>query len=73
MTLRVRELNDHERVDVQRIARSHTLGAALVRRARIVVHAMDGVTAEEIATRMDLCGNTVRHWLNRFNARDWRG
>ena len=69
MTLRVRELNDHERVEVQRMARSHTLGAGLVRRAQIVVHAMDGVKAEEIATRMDLCGNTVRHWLNRFNAR----
>ena len=73
MTLRVRELTDHERVNVQRIARSHTLGAALVRRARIVVHAMDGLKAEEIATRMDLCGNTVRHWLNRFNARGWDG
>ena len=73
MTLRVRELNDHERVEVQRIARSHTLGAALVRRAQIVVHAMDGVKAEEIATRMDLCGNTVRHWLNRFNARGLAG
>ena len=73
MTLRVRELNDHERVDVQRIARSHTLGAALVRRAQIVIHAMDGLKAEEIATRMDLCGNTVRHWLNRFNARGLEG
>src|SRR3954469_17588249 len=73
MTLRVRELNDHERVDVQRIARSHTLGAALVRRAQIVVHAMDGLKAEAIATRMDLCGNTVRHWLNRFNARGLEG
>src|SRR3954463_3133554 len=73
MTLRVRELNDHERVDVQRIARSPTRGAALVRRARIVVHAMDGLKAEAIATRMGLCGNTVRHWLTRFNARglDW--
>src|SRR3954449_7789065 len=73
MTLRVRELNDHERVDVQRIARSHTLGAALVRRAQIVVYAMDGLKAEAIATRMDLCGNTVRHWLNRFNARGLDG
>ena len=73
MTLRVRELNDHERVEVQRIARSHTLGAALVRRPQIVVHARDGLKAQEIATRMDLCGNTVRHWLNRFNARGLEG
>ena len=73
MTLRVRELNNQERVDVQRMARSHTLGAALVRRAQIIVHAMDGLKAGEIATRMDLCGNTVRHWLNRFNARGLDG
>ena len=68
MTLRVRELSDHERVEVQRIARSHTLGAALVA-VPDRWHAMDGVKAQEIATRMGLCGNTVRHWLNRFNAR----
>jgi transposase len=73
MTLRVRELNDHERGEVQRIARSHTLGAALVRRAQIIVYAVEGLKAEEIATRMDLCGNTVRHWLNRFNARGLEG
>jgi len=69
----VRELNDHERGEVQRIARSHTLGAALVRRAQIIVYAVEGLKAEEIATRMDLCGNTVRHWLNRFNARGLEG
>jgi len=73
MTLRVRELNDQERGEVQRIARSHTLGAGLVRRAQIIVHAVDGLKAEEIATRMDLCGNTVRHWLNCFNARGLEG
>src|SRR3954452_5774825 len=69
MTLRLRDLTDDERTEVQRITRSHTLGAALVRRARIVVHAMSGLKAEEIASRMDLCGNAVRHWLNRFKAR----
>ncbi len=73
MTLRLRELTDDERAEVQRIARSHTLGAALVRRAQIVVHALGGLKAEQIASRMDLCGNTVRHWLNRFNARGLKG
>jgi hypothetical protein len=70
---RLRELSDDERAEVQRIARSHTLGAGMVRRAQIIVHAMSGLKAEEIATRMDLCGNTVRHWLNRFNARGLKG
>jgi DNA-directed RNA polymerase specialized sigma24 family protein len=73
MTLRLRDLTDDERVEVQRITRSHTLGAAFVRRAQIVVHALGGLKAEEIARRMDLCGNTVRHWINRFNARGLDG
>jgi len=73
MTLRLRDLSDDERAEVQRIARSHTLGAGLVRRAQIIVHALNGLKAEEIATRMELCGNTVRHWLNRFNARGLTG
>jgi transposase len=30
---------------------------------------MSGLKVEEIASRMDLCGNTVRYWINRFNAR----
>ena len=42
MTLRLRDLTDDERTEVQRITRSHTLGAAVVRRAQIVVHAMSG-------------------------------
>jgi transposase-like protein len=73
MTLRLRDLTDEERAEVQRITRSHTLGAAFVRRAQIVVHAMSGLKAEEIARRMDLCGNTVRYWINRFNARGLDG
>src|SRR4051794_29550899 len=73
MTLRLRDLNDGERTEVERIAHSHMLGAGIVRCAQIVVHAMSGLKAEEIATRMDLCGNTVRYWLNRFNARGLKG
>src|SRR5919107_369704 len=52
-------------------SRGHTLGAAFVRRAQIVVHAMSGLKAEEIARRLDLCG--VRSWINRFNARGLDG
>jgi transposase len=73
MPLRLREVTDGDRAEVGRMARAHTLGAALVRRAQIVVHALGGLKAEEIARRMDLCGNTVRHWLNRFNARGLKG
>jgi transposase len=49
------------------------LGAGLVRRARIVLHALEGLKAPEIGARMELCGATVRHWLKRFNARGLQG
>ena len=55
------------------MARSRTLGAGLVRRAQIVLHALEGLKAPEIGARMDLGGATVRHWLKRFNARGLEG
>src|SRR3954453_6905400 len=73
MTLRVRALSDEEREELGRMARSRSLGAGLVRRAQIVMQALEGLKAPEIGARMDLCGATVRHWLKRFNARGLRG
>jgi transposase len=73
MTLRVRAVSDEEREALGGMARSRTLGAGLVRRAQIVMHALEGLKAPEIGARMDLCGATVRHWLKRFNARGLRG
>ena len=73
MTLRVRAVSDQEREELGRMARSRTVGAGLGRRARIVVHALEGLKAPEICARMDLCGATVRHWLKRFNARGLEG
>ena len=73
MTLRVRALSDEEKEELGRMSRSRSLGAGLVRRAQIVVHALEGLKAPEISARMDLCGATVRHWLKRFNARGLEG
>ena len=73
MTLRVRAMSDEEKEELGRMARSRTVGAGLVRRAQIVVHALEGLKAPEISARMDLCGATVRHWLKRFNARGLEG
>jgi len=55
------------------VARSRSSGAGLVRRAQIVLHALEGLKAPEISARMDLCGKTARHWLKRFNARGLPG
>jgi transposase-like protein len=73
MTVRLREVTDDERAEVGRIARSHTLGTAFVHRAQIAVHALGGLKTEEIARRMDLWGNMVRPWINRFNTRGLKG
>jgi transposase len=69
----VRVVSDEEREELGRMARSRTVGAGLVRRAQIVLHALEGLKAPEISARMDLCGATVRHWLRRFNARGLQG
>src|SRR5512142_3548277 len=69
MTLRVRDLHAGEAEELARLTRSRTLEAGLVRRAQIVQHAVDGLSAPEIAAKMDLCGATVRFWLRRFNER----
>ena len=73
MTLRVRVVSDEEREELGRMARSRTVGAGLVRRAQIVLHALEGQKAPEISARMGLGGVTVRHWLKRFNARGLQG
>ena len=73
MTIRVRDVGDQEKEELGRMARSRTAGAGLVRRAQIVVHALEGLKAPEISARMGLCRATVRHWLKRFNARGRQG
>jgi len=73
MTLRVRALSDEEAHRLARMTRSQKLGAGLVRRAQIIQHAVDGLSAPGIAAKMGLCGATVRFWLKRFNERGWPG
>ena len=73
MTLRVRDLHAGEAEDLARMTRSRTVGAGLVRRARIVQHAVAGLSPPEIAARLDMCKATVRFWLKRFNAQGLSG
>ena len=42
MAHRVRAVSDEEKEELGRMSRSRTLGAGLVRRARIVAHALEG-------------------------------
>jgi len=73
MTIRIRALSAEETSALKELSRSRKRGAGLVRRAQIIVHAVEGLTAPEIAARMSLCGKTVRFWLNRFNERGLDG
>ena len=74
MTIRVRALNPEETGQLVELARSRKRGAGLVRRAQIVLHAVEEqLSAPEIAARMGLCGETVRFWLKRFNERGLGG
>ena len=74
MTIRIRALSPEETSQLTELARSRKRGAGLVRRAQIVLHAIEEqLSAPELATRMGLCGATVRFWLKRFNARGLKG
>jgi transposase len=73
MTIRVRALSDEEKEGLRQLARSRKRGAGLVRRAQIVLQASDGLSPPQIAGSMGLCGDTVRFWLKRFNARGLTG
>src|SRR3954462_7618830 len=73
MTLRVRALSEEEAPRLARMTRSQKLGAGLVRRAQIIQHAVDGLSAPGIAAKMGLCGATVRFWLTRSKERGGPG
>jgi transposase len=74
MAIRVRSLNPEEVSQLTDLAHSRKRGAGLVRRAQIIMHAVEErLSAPEIAARMGLCGETVRFWIKRFNARGLNG
>src|SRR6266446_3092927 len=59
-------LSQEQQDDLERFARSRTLAARLVERARIVVRAAAGLDNQEIAEEMGLCRQTVGRWRERF-------
>jgi transposase len=67
MAVRIRELTDDERIEIERLAHSRTEAARLVERARILWHASQGERAPQIAKRLGLDERTVLQWLKRFN------
>jgi transposase len=68
MAIRVREMTSEEVEVVQRLARSRTESARLVERAKMVWLSRQGRRVGQIAAELNLCHETVRTWLRRFNA-----
>jgi len=68
MTVSVREVTEGERVKIAQIVRARTAPVRLVERARIILLSLDGVSAPQIATQLEVSARTTRHWIRRFNA-----
>ncbi len=66
-------LSQEQQDDLERFARSRTLAARLVERARIVVRAAVGLDNQEIAEELGLCRQTVGRWRERFTTEGMEG
>ena len=73
MTIRVRAPSAEEQAELARLARSRTLCAGRVKRAQLVLLAVEGRKAAEIAESLRLHARTARFWLKRFNAHGLAG
>ena len=63
---RVIELGDGDRGALAALTRRTTVAAGLVRRARIVLRAAEGVPLDRIARELGVQRNVVRTWVDRY-------
>lgn len=73
MAIRVRDLTEQERTEIERLASSRTAPARAVERAQIIRLAAEGRTAPEIGEHLRLNAQTARDWVRRFNAEGLAG
>ncbi len=62
------ELSDGQRATLNRLAKSRTVPARMVQRARVLLWAGEGVANARIAERAGVLPDTVRAWRRRFAA-----
>lgn len=67
-SLRGVELGDQERATLEALTRRTTVAVGLVRRARIVLLAADGVPLDRIAREVGADRTLVRTWIDRYRA-----
>ena len=59
-------LTDEDRETLEGLTRRTTAAVGLVRRARIVLRAADGVPLDRIAREVGVRRNVVRTWVDRY-------
>ncbi len=67
MVLRVRDVTEEERATPARLVRAKTAPVRLVERVRIVLLALEGLTAPRIGTQVGVGEAMARQWIKRFN------
>ena len=67
-SLRVVELSHQERATLEALTRRTTVAVGLVRRARMVLLAADGIPLDRIAREVGADRTIVRTWLDRYRA-----
>nr|CAA9288480.1 hypothetical protein AVDCRST_MAG63-4152 [uncultured Armatimonadetes bacterium] len=65
---RVVELSDDERTSLEALTRRTAVAAGLVRRARIVLLAAEGVPLDRVARQIGADRTIVRTWVDRYRA-----
>jgi putative transposase len=61
-------LTEEEQYALERLVRARTTGQQLVKRARVVLLAAEGLSSSEVARRLRLDVSTVRQWRARWRA-----
>jgi transposase len=65
---RLIEVNEKDRAALEALTRRTTVAAGVVRRARIVLRAAEGVPLDRIARELGVQRNVVRTWVDRYRA-----
>ena len=71
--VQIRVLAPAEEQALARLAHSRTAPAGRVKRAQVVLAAVQGMPVEEIAVRHQVVRNTVYLWLHRFDQHGVQG
>ena len=67
-SVRVIELNDEDRRELEVLTRRTTAAVGAVRRARLVLLAAGGMPLDRIAREVGVRRNVVRTWVDRYRA-----